>query len=567
MQGVKKILIVSLLTLVSVLPLGNTVLAQESCPSRQWEFIWINPPEGYERGTRVPVSYHELILANPSSGTLKPSVPSDMSGMAEWACVSEGGGDGNVKHLEGTELCVKAAELAGKYGGYTTLDNIQENLKSKLLDFLGSKFKQVTGIDLDIDVKQLAENVGQWVAGELGAEEQIREFKELFKSPLENEVNERVKGVMDGAKNAFFDLTGERVDDFLGTASGATELLLGSQIPVKDEKAQAEIRANREALTKIYVEQQHDQIVEQTRNECEVVYKSTVETIKRSILYQLSTQVTDWITTGKNPQFVSQPGKFLQDSALLSVDRFISRVAPQLCEPFRLSVTLQIPTTNRRANPFYEQVTCSLDQVTSNIENFYNNFRNGGWLAYQEIWKPQNNYYDTAFLVETAQQKQYQEAYDAAEKDLDRGGGFRSEYQCTFWTLFKPVDREFTGSIQESVAGILQVEKLGKRYVESGITSPSEDIPLPEDGGEPGIPNGEPEGSYWECQNYKLTTPGSVTQSLSERAAQSDLDYLQNTNDIENFMETIEDAILNKLIKSGVKGLKGLLKGLPDLDI
>jgi hypothetical protein len=67
---------------------------------------------------------------------------------------------------------------------------------------------------------------------------------------------------------------------------------------------------------------------------------------------------------------------------------------------------------------------------------------------------------------------------------------------------------------------------------------------------------------FWECQAVKITNPASTAANLSEKATQTDIDYLANTDDIESFLKDIENTLINKLVKSGIKGLQELL---PDI--
>ena len=47
----------------------------------------------------------------------------------------------------------------------------------------------------------------------------------------------------------------------------------------------------------------------------------------------------------------------------------------------------------------FSKVTCSLNQIVGNINSFVENFRNGGWLAYQESWYPKNNFYGATIIA------------------------------------------------------------------------------------------------------------------------------------------------------------------------
>ena len=46
----------------------------------------------------------------------------------------------------------------------------------------------------------------------------------------------------------------------------------------------------------------------------------------------------------------------------------------------------------------FSKVTCSLNQIVGNINSFFENFRNGGWLAYQKLVS-KNNFYGATIIA------------------------------------------------------------------------------------------------------------------------------------------------------------------------
>lgn len=75
-----------------------------------------------------------------------------------------------------------------------------------------------------------------------------------------------------------------------------------------------------------------------------------------------------------------------------------------------------------------------------------------------------------------------------------------------------------------------------------------------------------PDDSHWACTNSARTTPGTVAANLTQQAGASTLTNINQTSDVEALLNTLQDAILNKLVKSGVSGLKDVLKGLPQIN-
>jgi len=445
-------------------------------------------------------------------------------------------GKGNKAEDQGFELCDKAARLSVRFGAMTALDHIQTDILNGGLSFISEQFSGTIGINIDfVNLKrQGLQYAYDFISNTLN---------DIFGNKLKDEVNKKIDDIK---------------DSLIGKATGAAEdaLSLGivNPVPVAEK---GDLLSQTKQLV---AEQKRQEVIAQTRSKCAELLKNTNEQIKRALLYQFSSQITDWITSGEAPQFVKDPTQFIKDSAQLAVDRTISRIAPRLCTPFRLSIVAEIPTTNRQANPFYEELTCTLDQVTENVEAFYNDFRSGGWVSYQEMWKPQNNYYGASMLVDQKIQEQQAAAIQLTQEDMQRGNGFPSQTRCTEWRLYVPADCKLN-PLQEKYQDILQVQ--GKCFAST------EEIHGPTDDGKaPPIQTAyaeAPEGSKWQCQKTEITNPGTITASLSQKAQQVELDQLAAANDIENFLDNITDAIVNKLVKSGVGGLQKILKGLPGL--
>ncbi len=443
--------------------------------------------------------------------------------------------------VQGMEMCIKAARLSAKFGGFTALDRIEKDLAEGVKGYLSFQFQSATGIDIDFT------NLGSSIINSgIGALNNI--FGKFLKDEVADQVDELKQKALEELENIAKDAAEGLADDALDALNPI------SPVPVAEKGALLkEAKKQNEKTAQIIAEQKREQLINDTRDRCRELLKTTTETIKRSLLYQLSNQITQWIVNDEKPQFIKDPGQFLKDTAQLAIDRTISRIAPRLCEPFQLSIVAQIPTTNRQANPFYEELTCTLDQVTDNIGAFYNDFRNGGWISYQEMWKPQNNYYGASMLVEEELARQQYAATQLVEQDLQRGSGFPSQTQCVEWRLYVPTECRLN-DLQKKMSDILNVS--GVCYEYDGETISYE-----------AIPPKERSGAFWACTRDEITNPGTVTARLGEKAQQMELNQLENTDDIENFLDTIGDAIINKLVKSGVTGLQKLLKGLPPLSL
>ena len=475
----------------------------------------------------------------------------------------------------GMELCAKAAEIATRFGRLAAFNvdfraGIQTAVLNKAVGYIRDEIFGKTNIKIEELISDPLLAVGNFLSSA---------FNDLIENTMKTAVDNQVTEIENALKDELVNIGRESADeDIIDAAEEATrsaaDLAAGlTTVPTIDERVIARqevtLKKLKDKLNKQIKEQKIAEVNADTRAKCAELLKTTNETIKRTLLYQLSTQIVDWIQTGKTPQFWKQPGKFLKDTGLLAVDRFISRVAPRLCEPFRLSVQLQIPSVRREDNPFYEQVTCSLNSVVANIENFYQDFRQGGWIAYNEMLKPQNNYYGASLAVidEAAQQQ----AAATENARLEQARGFVPVKQCTEWAKFEPyagpssyvldIRSDWEGNLYarannappESGAVVGPVDANGNAV--SGFVQEPQTGPL-----DKGVRLYSSSANYfWECLNDEITSPATVAAGLAERASQSDIDNLAASEDVSLFLQTVEDSIVNKLVKSGVRGLKNLL--------
>lgn len=558
MRGLSKKLILSAILPAILfgtgLPLVVSIPTANAASCSQWSLL--------DASSSLVTSFspNQITFGNPlfSNDTDKPpAVPASAPEGSTWKCTVPGASAGILTNpdkqlAQGTVACQKAVQLSAKFGGFTALDasfsaNIQKGVLDNITNFLKSKTSSATGINLDF--KDIASSTGLTAAGDL-----VQSYADkLFINSLKQGVAAETQQVMDSAKQTLNEIIQQGA-----IAKGISEILDVNAVPTHDQGVAQKLDATNQNINNVIAQQKAEQVIQDTRDRCNDLLKTTGATIKKALLYQLSTQIVDWIQNGQAPQFVKQPGKFLEDTGKLALDRFISKVAPQLCQPFQFAIQVQIPTVAREANPFYEQVTCSLNQVTDNVENFYSDFRQGGWLTYQEMWKPQNNYYGALLMTQDAAAQTVAAATQAAKQDVSQGRGFTSQARCTEWSKFvawpNPTDIEKSQSVQYD----------GVNYKIFDSAGPQDDGGPPEtnltqDQLRPYQFWDKDRTLFWECEKNEITNPGTVAANLSERASTVDLDYLVNTDDVENFLQTIQDSIVNKVVKSGVNGLRKLL--------
>lgn len=143
----------------------------------------------------------------------------------------------------------------------------------------------------------------------------------------------------------------------------------------------------------------------------------------KTLLDQLVDQTVSYIQGGGDPKFVTDWEGLVVDTAQQAAGDFAKEIGLGfLCEPFNLQVQLALQPVPR----FAQRAQCTLDSIVGNIENFYNDFSQGGWIAYGESWKVQNNFFGSVIMAAQELEMRKEAAVMAKLNEAISGGGFLS---------------------------------------------------------------------------------------------------------------------------------------------
>lgn len=246
------------------------------------------------------------------------------------------------------------------------------------------------------------------------------------------------------------------------------------------------------------------------------------DVIVKRILDMMVDDIVQWIQGGGEPGFVTDFGGFMEDAFQAGVGDVIKQTnMAWLCSPFKAQ--LQLSVSYLPVQKFSQRIECTLDDIVANIEDFYANFENGGWIAYNEIWKPQNNFYGAILMTHDEMMIQGAKKQKAAENEVLAGAGFLSQKKCEqkdeqeiydCLAAFSP-----TGNPEDTDAS-------DKEYCESQAT----------------------------CLKEKIVTPGdTVAQGIAD-AMGSDFRYMEGAK---TYMAAIINAVINRLFSEGLALMKG----------
>jgi len=217
------------------------------------------------------------------------------------------------------------------------------------------------------------------------------------------------------------------------------------------------------------------------------------DVVAKRIIDYIVDETVEWIQGGGKPKFVTDWQGFLRQAGNIAFDQMIKDVGlAWLCQPFSLQVKISLLPVPK----FSKRIECTLDDVVKNIEDFYKDFEKGGWIAYQEAWQPQNNYYGQMLMIHDETLTRMAQKTEAAANEALAGKGFLSVKKCVLY------DDYGTGG----------------------------------------------------CLKYEIVTPGDTVGQVVARGMTSDIEWAAN---IKSWTSALVNAVINRLTREGIGLLKG----------
>ena len=147
----------------------------------------------------------------------------------------------------------------------------------------------------------------------------------------------------------------------------------------------------------------------------------------KTILDWIVDETITWVQNGGQPRYVTNWDTFLSDAFNVGVGEVVNGIGMgKLCQPFSFQLKLSLlPVPG-----FKNRIACTLDDIVANINDFYNDFRNGSWIAYEASWQPQNNYYGALYMTMDEAMTEGARQKEIAEKEAMSGQGYLPVKKC-----------------------------------------------------------------------------------------------------------------------------------------
>lgn len=270
-----------------------------------------------------------------------------------------------------------------------------------------------------------------------------------------------------------------------------------------------------------------------------------LERFRKRLLDRLTDDIVAWVSDGRDPKFITNFGDYLEEATQVAVGDTAREIGlADLCTPFKA----RIPPLLKPIPKFSQSVSCTLDDIVGNIEGFYEDFSRGGPLAYAESFSPNNNLVGILFATKDELIRKKDEEEKKAQLAAT-ASGYRPVEQCVEWTISGT--RRSDGKFVALIAIPDGVNLTNHPYLPPGPGS------APYENAANTIDNPQ-----FSCTKKEITLPPAGTGQIASVALTADTQYLTNTDDLSPYINAIFDAATNRIIKEGVKGLRGSLSNL-----
>ena len=154
--------------------------------------------------------------------------------------------------------------------------------------------------------------------------------------------------------------------------------------------------------------------------------------IAKMLVHKLTEQIVMMIRTGGQgggPLFVQDWNQFLLDAADQASGVFLKELnLTQLCEPFAPRLRMAFGMGRQGLQ---ERLRCTVSTILGNVQNFFNDFSQGGWQRWFEITQvPANNPYDAYFISLEDRQNRMSNAVMAKLNEAISANGFLGIEEC-----------------------------------------------------------------------------------------------------------------------------------------
>lgn len=244
------------------------------------------------------------------------------------------------------------------------------------------------------------------------------------------------------------------------------------------------------------------------------VGKALFALLKKKILDLLVDDIVTWIQGGGTPQFITDWKAFAEKVVDQAGGEFVDQILGLgiLCNRFgaQLRLMLAKPKT-------FNTVKCTLTKIGTNIENFFDNFSNGGWTNWIALNESQNNLYGAYLTIADQRLAIESAAARAAQNEGTASAGFLGDKICLARQCPDSGPERYTG------VGGWKESELGQCV----------------------------------CLNWQIRTPGRIAaDAISMAVVDVPILGVLSAREYSEYLGAIADAAINRTLKEGFLYIK-----------
>jgi hypothetical protein len=288
---------------------------------------------------------------------------------------------------------------------------------------------------------------------------------------------------------------------------------------------------------------------------------AVVHMLVTHIMDKITLATVNWINNGfeGSPMFLEDPGQFFGDIAKEQINDVTgwfacTGIIPPDCNidyPFGPQV-MQTILANLQKN-LEANVKFSLNQVLTHgtYDQFKVDFNVGGWGGYLALLEPQNNPFGNYLLINEGLARKTAGTTVSISRNfsdqLAQSGGFLNQRSCALTGTGDPADVYIEANDPLHVPSDGTITLAIAQAV--GMNSPYD------------VPNSVQQESINElrlrsqCKQWKTITPGNVVSNQLTTALNIPTNQLLNAKAFNEDLGLIFDALLNQLVKTGLRAL------------
>ncbi len=305
-----------------------------------------------------------------------------------------------------------------------------------------------------------------------------------------------------------------------------------------------------------------------------------LQLVKNALVFVIQNKVLAWVNGSGAPRFITQWANALINVATAKALNTLDSMTPLVCPSFGPLINASLNASLSLNTSLEGFQTCPAPMMGTALQDFNDNFANGGWNSYYSMLQPEGNFYSQYMDISDQMDAAASAQESAATAQATANQGFTGDATCAdgsnpngshqicvdaIGATIPTVDLSNSANLTLSSPSALSLGG-GNATLPSLPTQGCSAGQVPET-----IPNG---GLCADGTEPTVTTPGQATGQILSKALGANISLIVNAQNItgiitsaaeslmSNIMQTAETSVMNNI--SGYGENNGGMTGIYD---